>query len=43
MYVRPAHFDMPKVDLLTKSTANQYIMTPQKPLRDPSETRREDS
>jgi hypothetical protein len=25
MYVRPAHFDLPKVDLLTKSTANQAV------------------
>jgi hypothetical protein len=25
MYVRPAHFDLPMVDLLTKSTANQAV------------------
>jgi hypothetical protein len=25
MYIRPAHFNLPKVDLLTKSTAKQAV------------------
>jgi hypothetical protein len=28
MYVRPAHFDLPQVDLLTKSRAEQAVLRP---------------